>query len=95
MADVVVNQSHSLSQDEAKNRLEAFEQLLAKYMVKPVWSGYSASLKGMGVSGSIEVTPDQVQIKIKLGFAAKAVGVDPTRLKGSIEKRLGPALSDN
>ena len=94
MADVVVNQSHNLTPAAAKEKIASFEEMMKKYGVKAVWKGDSAKLKGTGVSGSIDVTSSNVKIFIKLGMMAKAVGVDPVRLKGSIERRLSTAFAE-
>ena len=93
MSDVVVKQAHNLPIDEAKEKMGGFEEMMKKYGVKANWSGSKAVLKGTGVKGGIEVTDTHVTVTLKLGMMAKAVGVDPVRLKASIEKRLGPALS--
>jgi putative polyhydroxyalkanoate system protein len=93
MADIVVKQSHQLSLEEVRDKISSFEDMMGKYGVKANWKGNRAKLKGTGVSGSIDVSDSDVTVTIKLGIMAKAVGVDPVRLKGSIEKRLGPALS--
>ena len=92
MADVKVTESHSMSKDEAKKAVASFEEMLSKYNVKTKWDGHSASLKGTGVSGSIDVTDTAVSVAVKLGMLAKAAGVDPGRLQTSIEKRLKAAL---
>ncbi len=92
MADVVVNQSHNLSFDEAKAKIADFEDMMSKYGVKANWKGQTAKLKGLGVSGSIDVTDSNVKVLVKLGMMAKAAGVDAKRLKGSIEKRLKAAF---
>jgi len=93
MSDLVVTQAHNLPIEEAKEKINDFEKMMMKYGVKANWSGSSAVLKGTGVKGAIEVTNTEVKVTLKLGMMAKAVGVDPVRLKASIEKRLGPALS--
>ncbi len=92
MSDVVVNQSHSVSPEEAKKRIGGFEEMLTKYGVKVDWKGNTGTLKGTGVSGGIEVGPSNVRVEVKLGLMAKAVGVDATKLRGSIEKRLKAAF---
>lgn len=94
MAKVVVQKNHSLSPGEAISKISGFQEMMAKFGVKEKWKGHHADLKGLGVSGSIDVSDSQVVITVKLGMMAKAAGVDPDRLKNSIEKRLGPALSD-
>ena len=92
MADVTVTQPHSLSLPEVKAKMSEFEGMMAKYGVKARWSGNSAKLKGLGVSGSIDVGDSDVKVLVKLGMMAKAAGVDPDRLKGSIERRLKAAF---
>lgn len=93
MADVLVKESHSLSPDDAKVKVQSFEEMLKKYGVKSNWKGTHADLKGRGVSGTIDVTASDVTVVVKLGMLAKAAGIDPERLKGSIQRRLKQALS--
>lgn len=88
MSKISIDQKHTLSKDEAKNRLSVFEEQLGKYGVKLDWSGYKANVKGTGVSGGAEVKDDNVNITLKLGFLAKAAGVDSDKLEASIRKRL-------
>jgi putative polyhydroxyalkanoate system protein len=92
MADVRVSESHQLSPDAAIERLKPFEEMMAKYGVKAIWQGQAAELKGTGVSGSIDVTPTDVTVLVKLGFLAKAAGVDGDRLATTIKRRLQHAL---
>ena len=92
MADVVVEQAHNLAPAEAKTKIADFEDMMKKYGVKANWSGNTAKLKGTGVSGSIDVTSSSVKVVVKLGMMAKAVGVDPVKLKSSITKRLAAAF---
>lgn len=92
MADVVVEQSHSLTPVEARSKIASFEEMMSKYGVKADWSGNKATLKGTGVSGSIDVDTRRVRVEVKLGMMAKVAGVDPVKLKSSIEKRLKSAF---
>ena len=92
MSDVVVEQKHNLSIEDAKQRIGGFEEMLTKYGVKVDWKGASGVLKGTGISGGIDVTAQAVKVNVKLGMMARAVGVDPVKLKGSIEKRLKAAF---
>lgn len=93
MADVRVTEPHNFSAAEAKSKIGAFEEMLAKYRVKVDWSGNRAKLKGMGVSGDINVTDSDCTVLVKLGRMAKMAGIDPTRLEGSIRKRLKAAFN--
>lgn len=92
MADVRVTESHDLPADEAIRRLSVFEEMLGKYGVKTKWKGRSAEVKGTGVSGSIDVTDRDATVVVKLGLLARAAGIDPKRLEGSIRKRLRAAF---
>lgn len=67
---------------------------MAKYGVSANWSGNKATLKGMAVSGGIDISPSKIDIAIKLGMMARAAGVDPARLQASIEKRLRAAFEE-
>jgi putative polyhydroxyalkanoate system protein len=93
MADVKVVKSHSLSATEAQQRMASFEETMAKYGVKAKWNGTHADLKGVGVSGSIDVGESDVTVVVKLGMLAKAAGVDPARLEKTISKRLDAAFA--
>ena len=66
--------------------------MIGKYGVTAVWSGNQATLKGTGVGGSITVAPRSVDVLVKLGLMARAVGVDAVRLEASIRKRLKAAF---
>jgi putative polyhydroxyalkanoate system protein len=92
MAKVNVTEAHSLEIDEAKRRVAVFEDMLGKFGVKLKWSGYSASFKGLGVSGSLDVTASNANVQIKLGMMAKAAGVDAKKLEGSVSRRLREAF---
>ena len=92
MSDVRVSQPHNGPPDEARKKVQGFEEMLQKYGVSAAWSGNQATLKGTGVSGSISVLPRSVDIVVKLGMMARAFGVDPVRLEASIKKRLQAAF---
>ena len=94
MSKIVVREAHSLPISEAKNRVGAFDQYLMKYGAKLDWkSDTAAVIKGMGISGDVKLGSDAVTVTIKLGMMAKAVGVDATRLEGSVCKRLVKAIA--
>lgn len=92
MSEVRVSQPHNVSVDEARQKIQGFEAMVAKYGVTPSWSGNQATLKGTGVSGSISIQPRSVDVVVKLGMMAKMVGVDAARLEASIKKRLKEAF---
>ena len=88
MSTIKISQLHNLSIEEARGKLTSFEETMSKYGVSAKWSGAKATLKGMAVSGGIDISASKVDITLKLGMMARAAGVDPVRLKASIEKRL-------
>lgn len=92
MSKINVVQAHSVSLDEAREKLGDFEQTMGKYGVSLDWSGARARIKGVGVSGEVNVGSSDVRVDLKLGLIAKAAGVDAKRLQGSIERRLKSAF---
>ena len=92
MSKVVVRQPHGLSTTDAQKRMDSFQEMMGKYGVSANWSGSKATLKGIGVGGSIEIHEKEVVVTVTLGMMAKAIGVDPVRLQASIEKRLRAAF---
>ena len=94
MSKIVVREAHSLSIPEAKSRVGAFDDYLKKYGASLDWkSDTAANIKGMGVSGNVELGGDFASVTIKLGMMAKAIGVDPVKLEGSVRKRLKKVLA--
>jgi putative polyhydroxyalkanoate system protein len=95
MSTIKVSRPHTLSRADARAKLAVFEQMLGKYGVSLAWKGDRAKIKGTGVSGEVVVEDAAVQVVLKLGMLAKAVGVDGDRLKGSITKRLNAAFDES
>ena len=93
MSKVSVNAPHSLDLATAKTKVAVFEEMVSKFDVKVIWSGYEAEIKGMGISGDITVTTSNVSVNLKLGMMAKAAGVKADKLEGSVRKRLVEALT--
>jgi len=94
MGTISIRQQHNLGQETAQGRLQGFEEQMTKYGASLEWKGNRAEVKGMGVSGFALVTDDVVEITLKLGMIAKAVGVDEERLQSSLQRRLGLALAE-
>ena len=92
MSEIKVSQPHNVSPDEARRKVQEFEQMVQKYGVTSSWSGNQATLKGTGVSGSISIAPRSVDVVVKLGMMAKAFGVDAAKLETSIRNRLKAAF---
>ena len=94
MADILVIEKHALAPEEAKRRVQTFEDQMEKYRLKATWKGGNAELKGTGANGGITITASEVKVEIKLGFLAKAAGIDAARASESIRKRLRAALDE-
>ncbi len=94
VSTINISQPHNLSIEEARAKLASFEETMSKYGVNAKWDGAKATLKGMAVSGGIDIGADKLDIVLKLGMMARAAGVDSTRLKSSIEKRLKAAFGE-
>jgi putative polyhydroxyalkanoate system protein len=95
MGTISILQEHTLSVDEARGRLAAFEEQMSSYGAKLVWKGPRADVTGLGVSGSAVITESTVELTLKLGMLARAAGVDEERLRSSIARRLVIALAEN
>ena len=94
MGTIQIHHEHNLSQEETRGRLQGFEEQMSKYGATLVWKGNRAEVKGLGVSGSVEVGEGTLDLTLKLGMMAKAVGVDEERLESSLKRRLGLALAE-
>jgi putative polyhydroxyalkanoate system protein len=92
MADIHIVEKHTHTPEEAKRRVQSFEDQMEKWRLKAHWTGVNAELKGTGASGTISITGSEVKVEIKLGFLAKAAGIDAKRAQESIQKRLRGAL---
>ena len=93
MSKVSVNAPHSLDQDSAKSKVSVFEDMVSKFGVKVVWSGYNAEIKGMGISGDISVSTSDVTVNLKLGMMAKAAGVKADKLENQKAHRSAQLLA--
>jgi len=93
MAQVNVRVPHQKDPSSVRDQIGGFEDMLSKYAVKISWSGHRAELKNPAISGSIDIGADYIEVNIKLGMMAKAMGVNPEKLTGSIRRRLEEALA--
>ena len=80
--------SISQSQDEIKALACSVEEKLERdYGVTFNWDGYTAQVKGPGLSGVCDVQPGKLVIDLRLGFLASA-------FSGKIEEKLNRYLDD-
>jgi len=69
MAIIHIKQRHELTHDEARKRIEKVaEDLKHKLNADYQWDGDSLRFKRSGASGSIDLSDDQIELKIKLGM---------------------------
>ena len=81
MSKVHVRVPHSKDPSSIREQISSFEEMLSKYMVKITWSG------------NIEIASNFVEVNIKLGMMATAMGIKADKLESSIKKRLEAALA--
>lgn len=93
MPAFTVRQPHSLPVDDAKTRLGGFSETLAKYGVRLEWDGPRARLAGVpGVGGHVHVRSAEVEVVVDVSRMLTLMGLDPTRLEGTVRRRLSDAL---
>jgi putative polyhydroxyalkanoate system protein len=95
MSTITVSHPHGVDRSTARSSMTPFEEMMGKFGVTLAWSGDTAQIKGMGVSGSVTVDDTQVVISLKLGVMAKAAGVDPARLQRTIARRMSETFDDS
>lgn len=93
MSYVQVRVPHQKDPASVRAQIGSFEEMLNKYAVKITWNGNKAELKNPAVSGEIDIGADYIEVKIKLGMMAKAMGINADKLSGSIRRRLEEALA--
>lgn len=93
MSQVNVRVTHQKDPSSIRAQIGSFEEMLNKYAVKINWNGNKAELKNPAISGHIDIGDDYVEVQIKLGMMAKAMGINAEKLSGSIRRRLEEALA--
>ncbi len=83
MPRIQVFQSHDVTPDEARRRLEALNaDLRERYGLVPVWrSPTEVEITRSGASGTLRIEPRQIRVDIELSFAL-------TMLRGRIEEQV-------
>jgi putative polyhydroxyalkanoate system protein len=92
MPKFTVERSHSLTIDEAKQRLQALsDKLASKYGLTSSWkSATEAEVKGTGASGKITCAADKVSIMIDLSFALTPL---KSKIEDKVKRELESALA--
>lgn len=69
MSHIMINRSHLLTLDQARQAAETLAaQLADHYHIRYHWQGDSLHFERSGVSGYIVLEPDQVRINARVGF---------------------------
>lgn len=87
MPKIEIKQSHNLTPEEARKRMEQLNQELgSKYSLTSTWiSPTEAKVERTGATGSIRIEPKQVSVVLDLSFALSP-------LKGSVEAKIKELL---
>lgn len=90
MSNISIQRAHHLPHDEAiaaANRV--VEGLAQKYGIRSQWQGDTLHIDGSGVTGTLEVTPQQLSLNLSLGMM---VAFFKSAIVESIERKLGEVL---
>jgi len=64
-----IRRSHELGLEEAKSRIDHVAETLGnQYSLTSSWNGDHVLVRGSGVNGRIDVSPQHVEAKIRLGI---------------------------
>jgi putative polyhydroxyalkanoate system protein len=86
MATISIAKKHRLSHKKAKDAAEEIAcDLKSRFALDYVWNGDRIDFKRPGVSGSMHVRKDQIQLDVSLSFLL-------TPIKPSIEKEIHAQL---
>ncbi|MBE7376282.1 polyhydroxyalkanoic acid system family protein [Pseudomonas lopnurensis] len=90
MAQIIVERSHSLGREAAREKAEQLAgRLASEYGVRCQWQGDVLAVKRSGADGRIEVHEDSVRVQLNLGLLLSAMGAS---IQGQIERALDKAL---
>jgi putative polyhydroxyalkanoate system protein len=91
MSDIKIDRPHKLGSEEAKKRFAGIEaKLKERYGISLEWRGLSATFKGTGVTGDVQVGNDRISINLKLGFLVRAFAA---KIRDSIERQVDEKLA--
>ena len=88
MPRIDITQSHDVTQDEARRRLEGFHQQLEdRFGLLPTWiSPTQVEVRRSGASGTLRIEPRHISVHIDLPFTLSP-------LKGRIESEIRRELA--
>lgn len=90
MARIIVERTHSLGREAAREKAEQLAAKLANdYGVRCEWQGDVLEVRRSGADGRIEVEDDRVRVLLNLGLLLSAMGGS---VQSQIERALDKAL---
>ncbi|GEM_PF-35442 len=91
MAQIIVERSHNLGRDAAREKADELAARLAReFGVSCQWQGDVLAVRRSGADGRIEVREDSVKVLLNLGLLLSAMG---SSIQGQIERALDKALA--
>nr|MBF0685128.1 polyhydroxyalkanoic acid system family protein [Pseudomonas sp.] len=90
MARIIVERSHTLGREAAREKAEQLAAKLARdYGVSCQWQGDVLAVRRSGADGRIEVEESRVKVLLNLGLLLSAMG---SSIQSQIERALDQAL---
>jgi len=90
MADIDLNQTHSLGKASARTKAEGLVTTLgASYGIKGTWAGDVFTIT-KPVEGKVTVSDTAVRVELTLGFAMRMM---KGKIEEEVRKQLGKALA--
>ncbi len=90
MARIIVERTHNLGRDAAREKADQLAAKLAsEYGVRCEWQGDVLEVRRSGADGRIEVEEDRVRVLLNLGLMLSALG---SSVQAQIERALDKAL---
>lgn len=81
-----IHRTHRLGIDEARRRVGRLAgELGGQFHLESRWEGNELHLQGRGLHGTVSVTEDSVDIRLRLGLALAMLG---TSIRSTIESRI-------
>jgi putative polyhydroxyalkanoate system protein len=88
---MIIRRTHTLGIEEAKHRADHIAETLGKqYAFRSSWRGDRLVVTGNGVNGHLDVTDDNIEMVVKLGFALRLMEVP---LRSAIENIVDEELA--
>ena len=88
MARIDIRHPHTRSAEEARSIVDAITvKLHDRFGVSGTWEGDAVRLAGPGLTGQVELLPQQVRVTAELGFLLSA-------LRGQVEAEIRRVLGE-